>query len=74
MKVAIAQFPVLGEIQPKSVSHVAKPQAKSAVATKATAASAKVAHLCKLAVVLSGSAMIYCLVSYGRIFENYLQW
>lgn len=57
----------------------ARPQAKVSRRQETPAAtrqenSQMVAYVCKFAVILSGVAMIYGVVSYGRIFQNYLQW
>ena len=69
MKAAIVQYPILSEAE-------VRPQAqpKAAAESRPQDRQLAIASICKTAVVVSGTAMIYCLVSYGRIFENYLQW
>ena len=69
MKAAIVQYPILSEAE-------VRPQAQRQAAAESRPQERQlaIAYICKSAVVLSGTAMIYGLVSYGRIFENYLQW
>jgi len=74
MKVAIAQYPVMSDVETQ-----ARPQAKATRPQEIPAATKQentplVANVCKIAVLLSGAAMIYGVVTYGRIFQNYLQW
>lgn len=73
MKAAIAQYPILSEVEvSRQPSAQRRPQA--AAEARPQDRQLAVAYVCKTAVVLSGVTMIYCLVSYGRIFQSYLQW
>ena len=70
MKAAIAQCPMIGEVetQAQQVRAVANPSESIKVNSPA------VVYTAKSIVILSGIAMTYCLINYGRIFQNYLQW
>jgi hypothetical protein len=59
----------LSEVEPRP-----RPQPKATAETRQQDRRLAITFICKTAVVLSGVAMIYGLVSFGRIFENYLQW
>lgn len=75
MKLAIAEFPVIGHFPthtaaPAPARRPAKRIAKSAGLSHAK----KVAYTCQaIAGAVSLTAM-YCLVSHGQIFKSYLQW
>lgn len=72
MKATIAQCPIVCGV--KDHASTALPATETMVSEKA-AARAQVAILAtKAFVVVSGSAMIYGIISYGQIFHSYLQW
>jgi hypothetical protein len=67
MKAAIAQYPVIAdiEVQPRTkVVNPARPMSRAEV----------MAYVTKGVVVLASVGMMYGVITYGRIFENYLQW
>jgi hypothetical protein len=67
MKAAIAEYPVLPNVEIRPFTQTAK-QARPVSRAQVTA------HVTKLLVVLASVGMMYGLINYGRIFENYLQW
>jgi len=69
MKAAITQCPILSEVEARP-----QPLAKATAETRPQDRRLAITYICKTAMVLSGVAMVYGLVSFGRIFENYLQW
>lgn len=72
MKAAIAQCPIVTETetQPRQQSVVAVPPQSVFV----TANAKTTEYIAKSIVIISGAAMMFCLINYGRIFKNYLQW
>ena len=75
MKLATAQYPLIAdvEIRPLQVVGV-KPQQEIASQARPEGREQVMAYVTKSVVVVSCLAMMYGMVSYGRIFENYLQW
>ena len=67
MKTAIAQYPVIAELD-------VQPQAKPLDQARPVSGAQVTAQVTKLVVVLASVGMMYGLLNYGRIFENYLQW
>ncbi len=67
MKTAFAHYPLVA-------SAPAHSSAKPGLKLSAKAKQQLIASTCKALVCVSGIAMMYCLISYGRIYQNYLQW
>jgi hypothetical protein len=72
MKATIAQCPVI--CGTKDHASTALPVTETLVSEKAAANAQVTALATKAFVVVSGSAMIYGIISYGQIFHSYLQW
>lgn len=70
MKAAIAQCPMIGEAEAQTQQVCAVSQPVESVKLSSQA----VAYIAKSLVIVSGITMTYCLINYGRIFQNYLQW
>lgn len=68
----LVSSPLIGEEkeQPQVQTQPARPQ-ELPVADAQPKASI---YVSKALIIAAGVAMIYCLISYGRIFQNYLQW
>jgi len=71
MKVAIAQCPILSDVEAQPRQQ-AQSMSREAASAKTDSPAAQLAA--KVIVIVSGAAMMFCLINYGRIFENYLQW
>jgi len=71
MKAAIAQYPIIVDSETPARQQ-SQQLSQKAVSTKSNAQAT--AYAAKFIVILSGITMMYCLINYGRIFQNYLQW
>lgn len=75
MRVTFASNPLIGELEELPRPHIQPVRTQELpAATRPVDRVQTVAYLCKAIVVVAGVAMTYCVISYGRIFENYLQW
>jgi len=76
MKMTLTPSPLIGELeeQPRSQAQSARSQKLSVADEQSQARTQASAYLCKAVVIVSGIAMIYGIISYGRVFQNYLQW
>lgn len=67
MKTAIAQYPVIADIE---IAPRQKPVAQSRPLSRAEVT----AYVAKAVIAVAALGMTYGCLAYGRIFENYLQW
>jgi hypothetical protein len=67
MKTAIAQYPVIADVEVQPHTTVANP-------VRQMSRAQVMALVTKGVVVLASVGMMYGVITYGRIFQNYLQW
>lgn len=65
MKTSTLSYPVLSDVEVTS---------RSTAETKAAERQLAAKYFACTVVVLAGSVMTFCLISYGQIFQNYLKW
>jgi hypothetical protein len=75
MKIASAHYPMMSdlEISPRSTVRVSR-QSKSTARPMEQDRAKTVANVAKGIVIVAAMMMMYCVISYGRIFQNYQQW
>jgi hypothetical protein len=75
MRLNTAQYPLIADVEIRPLQAVGgKPQQKIASQSRPVDREQVMAYVTKSVVIVSCLTMMYGMMSYGRIFENYLQW